>query len=240
MIAPLRHPAAARQAAGDARPAERGAPGRAAHRELARAGVRGARRAVPPARRDPRRAARGDGGGLARHAGRLRGPALPLRRRLPRAEALPAGGAAHVVRRAVAAPGAAAAPRPLRRTASTRSARRRRRARAAASRDGGRPAATSASSRWSAASAGRSPTRRASADLAQAAEAIPAQLAQGYTSICFKPSMFTDDLGAGRAALPRPRRARRGAASPTAQRRAPPARRVAWMRGVRLGLGCDA
>jgi hypothetical protein len=32
------------------------------------------------------------------------------------------------------------------------------------------------------------------ADLAQAAEAIPGQLAQGYTSICFKPSMFTDDL----------------------------------------------
>jgi probable F420-dependent oxidoreductase len=31
------------------------------------------------------------------------------------------------------------------------------------------------------------------ADLGEAAEAIPAQLAQGYTSICFKPSMFTDD-----------------------------------------------
>jgi probable F420-dependent oxidoreductase len=32
------------------------------------------------------------------------------------------------------------------------------------------------------------------ADLAEAAEAIPGQLAQGYTSICFKPSMFTDDI----------------------------------------------
>jgi probable F420-dependent oxidoreductase len=32
------------------------------------------------------------------------------------------------------------------------------------------------------------------ADLAQAAGAIPGQLAQGYTSICFKPSMFTDDI----------------------------------------------
>ena len=32
------------------------------------------------------------------------------------------------------------------------------------------------------------------ADLGRAAEAIPAQLAQGYTSICFKPSMFTDDI----------------------------------------------
>jgi probable F420-dependent oxidoreductase len=32
------------------------------------------------------------------------------------------------------------------------------------------------------------------AELAEAAEAIPGQLAQGYTSICFKPSMFTDDI----------------------------------------------
>jgi probable F420-dependent oxidoreductase len=32
------------------------------------------------------------------------------------------------------------------------------------------------------------------ADLGRAAEAIPAQLAAGYTSICFKPSMFTDDI----------------------------------------------
>jgi probable F420-dependent oxidoreductase len=32
------------------------------------------------------------------------------------------------------------------------------------------------------------------ADLSRAAEAIPAQLALGYTSICFKPSMFTDDI----------------------------------------------
>jgi probable F420-dependent oxidoreductase len=31
------------------------------------------------------------------------------------------------------------------------------------------------------------------ADLAQAAEAIPAQLAAGYTTICFKPSQFIDD-----------------------------------------------
>ena len=35
---------------------------------------------------------------------------------------------------------------------------------------------------------------RSVADLAQAAEGIPGQLAQGYTSICFKPSMFTDDI----------------------------------------------
>jgi len=32
------------------------------------------------------------------------------------------------------------------------------------------------------------------ADLALAAEAIPQQLARGYTSICFKPSQYTDEL----------------------------------------------
>jgi probable F420-dependent oxidoreductase len=32
------------------------------------------------------------------------------------------------------------------------------------------------------------------ADLGQAAESIPGQLARGYTSICFKPSMFTDEV----------------------------------------------
>jgi hypothetical protein len=31
------------------------------------------------------------------------------------------------------------------------------------------------------------------ADLARAARAIPAQLEAGYTTICFKPSQFTDD-----------------------------------------------
>jgi probable F420-dependent oxidoreductase len=34
------------------------------------------------------------------------------------------------------------------------------------------------------------------ADLASACASIPRQLAQGYTSICFKPSMFTDDAAA--------------------------------------------
>ena len=33
------------------------------------------------------------------------------------------------------------------------------------------------------------------ADLAEAAEAIAPQLAAGYTTICFKPSQFTDDPG---------------------------------------------
>ena len=37
------------------------------------------------------------------------------------------------------------------------------------------------------------------ADLARAMESIPRQLAAGYTSICFKPSMYTDDPGEHRA-----------------------------------------
>ncbi len=40
---------------------------------------------------------------------------------------------------------------------------------------------------------GRFPSGDAVADLAEAAEAIPAQLEDGYTTICFKPSQFTDD-----------------------------------------------
>ncbi len=40
---------------------------------------------------------------------------------------------------------------------------------------------------------GRFPAPDAVADIADAARAIPAQLAAGYTTICFKPSQFTDD-----------------------------------------------
>ncbi len=40
---------------------------------------------------------------------------------------------------------------------------------------------------------GRFPAPDRVADIAVAAEAIPAQLAAGYTTICFKPSQFTDD-----------------------------------------------
>jgi probable F420-dependent oxidoreductase len=40
---------------------------------------------------------------------------------------------------------------------------------------------------------GRFPADGGVADLAEAAEAIPAQLQAGYTTICFKPSQFTDD-----------------------------------------------
>jgi probable F420-dependent oxidoreductase len=40
---------------------------------------------------------------------------------------------------------------------------------------------------------GRFPDHGGVADLAEAAESIPAQLAAGYTTICFKPSQYTDD-----------------------------------------------
>lgn len=40
---------------------------------------------------------------------------------------------------------------------------------------------------------GRFPAEGGVADLMEAADAIPAQLADGYTTICFKPSQFTDD-----------------------------------------------
>jgi hypothetical protein len=40
---------------------------------------------------------------------------------------------------------------------------------------------------------GRFPSPGGVADLDEAAEAIPAQLAAGFTTICFKPSQFTDD-----------------------------------------------
>jgi alkanesulfonate monooxygenase SsuD/methylene tetrahydromethanopterin reductase-like flavin-dependent oxidoreductase (luciferase family) len=43
---------------------------------------------------------------------------------------------------------------------------------------------------------GRFPQPDGVADLAQAAGAIPAQLAAGYTTICFKPSQFTDERAA--------------------------------------------
>jgi hypothetical protein len=39
----------------------------------------------------------------------------------------------------------------------------------------------------------RFPDHDSPADLDEAAEQIPTQLAAGYTTICFKPSQFTDD-----------------------------------------------
>jgi probable F420-dependent oxidoreductase len=40
---------------------------------------------------------------------------------------------------------------------------------------------------------GRFPDSTSTADLAEAMQSVPAQLRAGYTSICFKPSMYTDD-----------------------------------------------
>jgi hypothetical protein len=41
---------------------------------------------------------------------------------------------------------------------------------------------------------GRFPDAGSVADLGKAAAAIPAQLERGYTTICFKPSQYTDDV----------------------------------------------
>jgi alkanesulfonate monooxygenase SsuD/methylene tetrahydromethanopterin reductase-like flavin-dependent oxidoreductase (luciferase family) len=43
---------------------------------------------------------------------------------------------------------------------------------------------------------GRFPDERSTASIDEALEQVPPQLAAGYTSICFKPSMYTDDLDA--------------------------------------------
>jgi hypothetical protein len=43
---------------------------------------------------------------------------------------------------------------------------------------------------------GRFPRPDAVADLDEALASVPGQLARGFTTICFKPSMFTDDPGA--------------------------------------------
>jgi probable F420-dependent oxidoreductase len=42
---------------------------------------------------------------------------------------------------------------------------------------------------------GSFPDATSVADLEEALEVVPEQLARGFTSICFKPSMFTDDVG---------------------------------------------
>jgi len=46
---------------------------------------------------------------------------------------------------------------------------------------------------------GRFPDARRTASIDEALEQVPPQLEAGYTAICFKPSMFTDDPGEVRA-----------------------------------------
>jgi hypothetical protein len=43
---------------------------------------------------------------------------------------------------------------------------------------------------------GRFPDERSTASIDEALEQVPPQLAAGYTAICFKPSMYTDDPAA--------------------------------------------
>ncbi len=128
--------------------------------------------------------------------GVVRGRALPLLRRLLRAEGLPARRPGALVRRQLGARPAAAPARPLRRRASTRSARRATdelaRLRAALVEAGRAPDALELVGGIR----GTFPDAAAVADLPRALESIPGQLARGYTSICFKPSQYTDDLEA--------------------------------------------
>ena len=148
---------------------------------------------------------------VARHTGVVRRGALPLPRRVPRAEAVPPRRADALVRRQLA-------PRPVGRP------HRHVRGRlqplgpsvaagpvATATRRWPRRAGASTSSRWWAGRAACSPIASSVADLAQALSSIPEQVAAGFTSICIKPSQFIDDAGAVGPVLPRGRGTRLGA-----------------------------
>ena len=108
-------------------------------------------------------------------------------------------GPAVVVRGAAAPREAPAPPRQLRRRVQPARRPESGGPAAAAHRDGGRRPARWTSSRWWAARGGPSPMRRAWRIWTTALAAIPAQLAAGFTSICIKPSQFTDDPAAVRA-----------------------------------------
>ena len=187
-------PAAARPPARRARPAQRGPARRAADRELAPRRVRGAGRGLraAAARSSTSTSPRGGRRGRRRPAS-FAGRALRLRGRLPRAEAVPAGRAAHVVRRhrrgAVDHP----APRRVRARAAPVRPADGRADRALRARDGrGRPRLLRPRGR-------RRDPRRASPTTTTRATSTrprspsPAQLEAGYTTFCFKPSMYTDD-----------------------------------------------
>ncbi len=75
---------------------------------------------------------------------------------------------------------------------------------------------------------GTFPDDDSTADLAEAVEdAVPRQLARGFTSFCFKPNQFIDDaaIGASSVARPRPRRRGRGAITVGSRRHARHGRR---------------
>ena len=186
-------PAAARPPARDARPAVRGPAGRPADGQLAPRRVRGARASRSSAAASSSTSTWPRGGAVAAASGVLLRSPLRVRRRLPRAKAVSRRWAAAVVRRDVGrAVDRAPARRVRARLPSVRAARRRRSCGRWPTRCT-RPGATCPSSRSWAASAARFRPASGVADLAEAAEAIPAQLEAGYTTICFKPSQFTDD-----------------------------------------------
>ena len=186
-------PAAARQAARDARPAVRGASGRPADGELAPTRVRGARGAV----RAPRRAAR-------RAPGRVEACSGATRRRRSRGAttASPTSGWSPSRSGRRARPCGSAARRCTSGSCGGWSSS------AAGSTRSGRPSDEDLERlRSGMAAAGRDPAELEMvggtrgrfegpdgvADLGEALASIPAQLERGFTTICIKPSQFIDD-----------------------------------------------
>ena len=184
--------AAARPRTGHARPALAGPPGGAAQRQLEPRRVCGVGRAVRRTRPDSRRAAGGHGLGIPGVAGQLPRTLLRLRRHLSGTQSAPARRAAYVVRRAD-------------------------RTRAVVERlvrygHGFHPLGAPTAEDMQAideamTAAGRDAAElemiggvsvefaddHSCADIGKAMGSIPAQLENGFTTICLKPSMFIDD-----------------------------------------------
>ena len=195
-------PAAPGQAAGHPRPAVGGPAGGAADGQLAPPGVRGAGRAV----RRPRPAAGRAPGGVAGAVGRLAG-VLPRHARTGSTTCTWSPS-----RSAPTAPGCGSGESRCTRgccagwsstgTVSTRWARP-----PTPTWSCWQPAWPPTAGRWTSwrwwgARAAASPGPDAVADLDRAFDSVPAQLARGFSSICFKPSQYLRRPARGRPAVP--------------------------------------